>query len=315
MPCFRLSLDTHSATFAVSLLLLSSCRDATQITLNVRTNVPCTDQGAWQGVAVYVGRPGSDVEQVSPTLVTRDCDEQGNVGSLVVVPSADKDEEVGLRVVAGLSQNPEQCEEQDYEGCIVARRTVRFNPHASLELDVELTSDCVSIGCSAELTCVSGSCRNSRQASKPMTVLPPAEPNVRCGDNGVLCPTSGDVCCLSVDTAAGTTFGECRPPDTCPSSSLVLYCDDEDDCPSRSPDGVVGICNLAYEYTQSFFYEPTRISGSDCNFGSKSYVRQNIALGLCQTRDSCAVTMAPCIASQGAPNQLPGYFWCELSIP
>lgn len=314
MP-LRLPFATLGATLAISVLLLSSCRGATQIILNVTTNVPCTDEGTWQGVAVYVGRPGADVEMVSPTLVTRDCDEQGNVGSLVVVPSGDKDEEVGLRVVAGLSENPEVCEEQGYQGCIVARRTVRFNPHASLELDVELAADCVSIGCNAERTCVSGSCLTSRQASKSVELSPPAEPNVRCGDNGTVCATAGDVCCLSVDVGAGTTFGDCRPPDTCPPSNLVLYCDDEDDCPSRSADGVIGICNLSYEYAESLFHTPTRISGSDCNFGSNAYVRRNVALGLCQSRDSCAVTMAPCVGSHGTPNQLPGYFWCELSIP
>ena len=107
--------------------------------------------------------------------------------------------------------------------------------------------------------------RQSRSPASPAhgSTADSRQPNVRCGDNGAVCPTSGNVCCLSVDTAAGTTTGECRPPETCPPTSLVLYCDDESDCPRLSPDGVVGICNLSFEHEADNYFTPRRspISG------------------------------------------------------
>src|SRR4051794_37162619 len=107
------------SSFIVALsVLLGSCREPTEIRLHVRTNVPCTDSDKWKGVAVYVGAPGIDVETKAPTLTTTTCDENGQVGSLVVVPSAEKDAQVGLKVVAGLAVAPEACAARNYQGCI-----------------------------------------------------------------------------------------------------------------------------------------------------------------------------------------------------
>lgn len=39
-----------------------ACKGATEVKLDIRTNANCKDPAAWKGVAVYVGRPGEDVE-------------------------------------------------------------------------------------------------------------------------------------------------------------------------------------------------------------------------------------------------------------
>ena len=118
-----------------------------------------------------------------------------------------------------------------------------------------LNGDCQSIGCDAAHTCVAGTCRETDALPEvPIdTTLPTttsAAGNVRCGDNGVFCATSGNVCCLTVDLAAGTTTGECKPGQRCQSPNAVLYCDDESDCSALNDDqGRVGMCMLSYGHT------------------------------------------------------------------
>jgi hypothetical protein len=66
---------------------IGSCLSPTELRLHVHTNVPCTDSAQWKGVAVYMGVPGESLEAKAPALTTTSCDENGQVGSLVVVPS------------------------------------------------------------------------------------------------------------------------------------------------------------------------------------------------------------------------------------
>ena len=77
---------------------LWSCLDPTEIKLEITTDVPCTTLADNGGVAISVGPPGDD--SVAPTAVASKCEtEDGGVGSLVVVPSADIADDVGIRVV------------------------------------------------------------------------------------------------------------------------------------------------------------------------------------------------------------------------
>jgi hypothetical protein len=334
----RQSLAIFSA--AAALLLVPSCRPATQITLSVHTNVPCGDGSEWQGVAIYVGQPGPDVESTAATLVTHACDEQGFIGSLVVTPSGEKDSDVGLRVVAGITKNPEKCAEGAYEGCIVARRAVRFTPHDSLELAVELTADCVSIGCDATHSCIERRCVETRSIDETSVVakdfgqagatgaagsgpgaLPDdiTGPSVRCGDNGVRCATAktttnGEVCCLEVDAEAGTTFGACLLPKDCPPTSVVLNCDDDTDCPERDPlSDLPSVCALSS--TPDDPWHPTSVQLSDCRYAHAVGLGRHFALGLCQERKACADSRYSCRSSDIEPlNPLPGYFWCEIQV-
>jgi hypothetical protein len=301
------------ASFA--LLLTASCRSPTQIVLRVHTNVPCTADNPWQGVAVYVGKPGRDVEETSATLVTTTCDDSGSVGSLVVVPSGDNDDVVGLRVVAGVKRNPEQCEEAAYNGCIVARRSVRFTPHDTLELEVELAQDCVSVGCDPERTCIEGGCVVSeRVAPAPEPEPEPEGASVYCGPD-VRCPTTGNVCCLHVDPNSDAIQGSCRPSQDCPPEDIVLNCDDDTDCPAVDPvTGTAGVCAVSYTQGDSVSqWIPQSVSSSACRFQNTGSLQSHWGLGLCQTRGRCANSDAICQESDGyLKKPLPHYFWCRL---
>ena len=105
---------------------LTACEGATEISLDVRTNLPCTSASSWRGIAVSVGEPGADVESRAPVLTTTKCSAGGEIGTLTIVPSGSKNAEVGIRVVAGLSENPEDCSTNAYEGCVVSRRTITY---------------------------------------------------------------------------------------------------------------------------------------------------------------------------------------------
>src|SRR5580700_9659973 len=100
-----------------------ACRTPTEVTVNISTDVACT-KSAWAGVAVYAGSPGLDVETRAPALTSTTCAASGKVGSIVVVPNGDDDQTIEVRVVGGITRAPDQCATYNYDGCIVARRTL-----------------------------------------------------------------------------------------------------------------------------------------------------------------------------------------------
>jgi len=296
-------------------LVSGACLSATEIRLHISTNIACTEAMNWKGVAVYAGAPGS-VEHKEASFTTKSCDANGQVGSVVIVPSGEKDAELGLRVVAGITRNPEECAAHNYDGCIVARRSVRFSRHATLDLNFDLTSDCVGKGCDATHTCVDKICTDARSSSPPP--VDTGEPTVRCGDNGVVCPTTGDVCCLTADPTGTSTRGECMDPEQCPPTSTVLYCDDESDCTASADDaGHPGMCLLMIQSDPSGIanaFVPSTASVAECLPYSGFLQRSALSLELCQSRAPCWHGTVGCIASTGYPtNPLPGYHWCELN--
>lgn len=308
----------RGAWLAVGLLLLVGCRDATQIRLEIRTNVPCSKPAdGWRGVAVYAGPPGAEERGDAPVLVTSDCNDQGYIGSLVVVPSGDKDEAVRIRVVAAVSKDeelqPEDCAARNYKGCIVARRAVRYVPHSTLDLQIDLTQDCRDEPCDPEHSCSVGACFDVKDnAPAPASGLH----TVHCGDNNAVC-TAGeagralkDVCCLSVAVDGKSSFGECKDPVECPSGNIVLYCDDESDCDDKdTSDGRQGECYLSP--TGDNVDAPSSISGSDCQQHVTQYGQSSIQFALCQDRQFCNSGKAACEPSS---DLLPKYYWCRIGI-
>ena len=154
-----------------------ACRTPTEVTVQVRTNLPCTEGASWHGISVYTGAPGLDVETRAPVLTSTTCDADGNVGSLVVVPSASKETTIAIRVVAGITREPRDCAANGYQGCIVERRTVSFLPHDSLEVDIALTGECVGQACDALTTCVAGTCADARLNVPPAGDIEDAGPH------------------------------------------------------------------------------------------------------------------------------------------
>jgi hypothetical protein len=131
----------------------SSCLDPTEIVLEIGTDVACSVV-AQNGVAITVGRTGDDG---GVAIMTNLCASDGGIGSLAITPSGAVDDPIGIRVVLGVDASVDACG-PNYEGCIVARRALRFDPHTPLTLPIDLDQACIGVPCTPDSTCVSGSC-------------------------------------------------------------------------------------------------------------------------------------------------------------
>jgi alpha-tubulin suppressor-like RCC1 family protein len=144
-------------------LAVASCREATQMKVEVRTKIPCD---ALYGVEIVVG--GSQADARQQKVVTSACSASGSVGSLVILPSG-VDEPVAVTVVAGTrGADPQhttaaaECAPPAYANCIVARRVLQQVAHRSLVLPVDLSGSCIGVPCADDAngprTCVDGVC-------------------------------------------------------------------------------------------------------------------------------------------------------------
>jgi hypothetical protein len=301
-----------------ALLSVAACRSPTEVELTIHTDLPCSNPEQWHGVAIYLGAAGPGLETQAPTLLTHKCDKTGKVGTLMIVPSGDDDELIGVRVVAGTTTLPEDCHDKGYKGCIVARRRLRFRPNQKVSLDVELEGQCEHVPCDSDSTCLTGTCLGVQEVARSEPELPsepPEDKRVRCGDNRRFCATSGNVCCLTTDLANQTTHGECMPSTDC--AGVVLFCDDAADCaPVRDElDGSPALCMLSY-VANGIWEQPVSITNSACMTFTQ-YQRQSAqGLALCEDEQPCRRAggdIEQCVES--APrgmSQLPGYSWCEI---
>ncbi|HEY8076801.1 MAG TPA: hypothetical protein VIF62_21895 [Labilithrix sp.] len=135
---------------------LASCRDATEVYVDVRTNVP------WSSSIVTsftVGAPGA-TESASEAAETRaPWGGDGFVGSLVVVPGASKDAALSVKIVMSLRGDASACTVEHPDGCIFARRELSYLPHRRLELPIVLYDTCVGVACGNGTTCnAEGAC-------------------------------------------------------------------------------------------------------------------------------------------------------------
>jgi hypothetical protein len=135
----------------VAAALFASCKDATQVNVVLRTNVP---YASGTGVALWSSRSGVTtaplVESTEPWLG------DGEVGDVVVTPGdASKDSALTIRVAMGLrGKRAAECtDEGDLNGCIVARRKLSFVSHTRLKVPVVLYLACEGVKCAAETTC------------------------------------------------------------------------------------------------------------------------------------------------------------------
>jgi len=175
-------------------LAATACREPTQITVRITTNLPCT---VLDGVNIIVG-PASTIDSRAPSASTNYCDASGKVGSIVILPSGSGDEPVAIAIVAGtrnadpsLTTAANDCAASNNARCIVARRALGFIPHTPLVLPIALTSSCIGVACAADAsgprTCVDGMCTSA--------VIDPS----RCTDPGG--------CALDQDAGAPPTDG------------------------------------------------------------------------------------------------------------
>lgn len=166
-------------------LSLVACREATQIRVEVTTDIDCADHG---GTAIAIA-PLASLPTKPPASTSSECGPGviHSVGHAVLVPSSDSDSEVSFEVRTGVGINPASCDAPANAGkCIIARRALRYIPHTGLTVKVAMTADCRGITCEPSKTCVRGSCR-------PATIDDPSRcQGVGCGDE-VLGPTDGGV--------------------------------------------------------------------------------------------------------------------------
>jgi hypothetical protein len=209
--------------------LSGACREPTQITLEVRTDLRCADRIT---SAIVVGTLAQTAESLAsrpPAVETTDCTESGNgeafVGSLVVVPSGDDTGEVAIKVVAGVGIPPEDCTGPTDKRCITARRVRKYVSSTKLVLPVLLADACRGVPCGADETCSRGRCVS-----------------VRCEDEGTCDPppasTDGGVPDAPVD-APDAIVPDATVPDAGTSLPFEIALGYDHSCALRRRDGAV----------------------------------------------------------------------------
>ena len=179
--------------WAAPLVLMASCREPTEIVLDIRTDADCRDVSS---TTITIGTL-ADFERRPPTTSTTACTpETQEIGTLTVVPRDEKDAEVALRVVTGFGKTPDQCVRDGYKGgCIVARRVLHYRPHHSIDLPILMEASCMDVPCDTTNTCRAGQC-------VPATL----GPTVPC--NGAGCSHSGGAGGASSEGSGGdSAFG------------------------------------------------------------------------------------------------------------
>jgi len=143
---------------AAAVALGLSCRDPTEMMVRITTNAPC----AQLEISIGVGAAGEALSGEGATQ--KGCHDAAAspayVGSIALVPS-ERDASLTVRVMAGVGRSATSCLGAFGKGCIVARRTLRYIPHATLNLPVLLDTQCDGEACSETSTCVLGKCVDS----------------------------------------------------------------------------------------------------------------------------------------------------------
>lgn len=134
----------------VGLVVATSCKEPTQVIVEARTNVP---HRAGLATTFSVGAPGA-VEKAEATTESREpWGADGFVGSLVVVPGTGDDAPLAVKLVMGIRVEARECKPPEYQGCIVARRRLRYVPHERLRLPIGIYARCEGVSCDESSTC------------------------------------------------------------------------------------------------------------------------------------------------------------------
>lgn len=136
---------------AVLVLSVVDCAEPTQIELDIRTD-GCS---VVTNTGIAVATPG-DVDTAPLRVFTprpSGCETKPSdrIGTLVIYPSGSKDAEIAVRIVTGVKTATTATNAQDckppYDGCIVARRVLRFVPGSSQKEIVIMRRACVGKDC------------------------------------------------------------------------------------------------------------------------------------------------------------------------
>jgi sulfatase modifying factor 1 len=135
-----------------------ACLRPTEITVNVTAEPALC---ATLQTTIATGAPGNVVSVAEASARVTGCPRDttaGDLGSVVVVPSGDRGAKIEVRVVAAVGKSPEACTPTSFEGCIEARRVLRFAKHQPLELPIALHASCIGVQCPDGTACVDGRC-------------------------------------------------------------------------------------------------------------------------------------------------------------
>jgi hypothetical protein len=158
----RAIIATGLAALGLVALGLVDCAAPTQIVVEVYSDA-CPGSGKTQTInstGITVGK-SADIETKPPAAFRDNCEAppSGGVGTLVIYPSGANDDEVAIKVVAGVDIQADACRTPDYAGCIVHRRVVRFVPNTTQRLTVRLSLACLNRVCAPGATCDNGVCK------------------------------------------------------------------------------------------------------------------------------------------------------------
>ena len=185
---------------------LADCAEPTQIVVEVYSDA-CEGTGTSpereiHQVGIAVGKPG-DIDNKPPSSLRDRCEKPPGVGTLTITPSGDKDEEIAIKVVGGVTRAADGCgPAPGYEGCIVHRRVTRFVPNTTQRAIVRLSLKCLNITCEPAFTCDNGECK------RPEDLLP---------DGG----TAPDAAKGDARVTPDATLADAGAPDACAACSDV----------------------------------------------------------------------------------------------
>lgn len=186
----RRALVSIGAALPAGVLLVHGCRDATQLTLDLRTNVVCADM---RGVEIVVASDPHVAEHRAAldapgtrfaSATTSECTEgpaPRKIGTLVVTPSGNDGAVVVVAAFGGA--RADDCVAPRFgPGCIVARRKFSFVDHTAVTLPIVLDPVCAGVPCNENSTCVGAKCVDSKVNCSGGTC---SEPGVKLADGGV----------------------------------------------------------------------------------------------------------------------------------
>jgi hypothetical protein len=189
-------------SIVATFVAMASCKEATQIVVEARTNVTYR---AGIVTSFTVGSPGQ-TERAEATTETSEAWQGSTIGTLVVVPGSADDAALSVKLVMGVARNARECVAPDYRGCIVARRRLRYAPNEKLTLPITLYAQCQDVPCDELSTCsVLGQCVPIEPSCVDGSCELPGEANV---DGGVSIDAAIDGAVESSVNDAGATDAE-----------------------------------------------------------------------------------------------------------
>jgi hypothetical protein len=295
---------TVGSALPTVVLLADGCRSATEVKLDIATNVVCADM---RGVDIVVAADphaaesraalaGDGTTRRFPSASTSECHEgtpPRAIGSLVVTPSAG---EGAVVVIAAFgTARLDDCKAPSFAAtCIVARRRFTFIDHTAPEMTILLDPDCAGVPCNESSTCVGKKCVDSTVDCSSGT----------CGAPGIS-PDGGTIVvdgASPLDVVPPPPPGDGAPPPPPPDDAAV---DALPDAPPDAPVDAVAADGGAVT-CGTYLCADTVTCDSDpvCCYPPSG------AMGTCTQVNACANGLAVCCNDQRDCNMAAGERCC-----